>query len=161
MQRKKLTEMDTSEIQITNNIIYRTHDRLLNIYAGVTERALKALFLINGGGVVALLAYLHDSSPLVSTKLLLSLGCFLMGLILTVILVALDFYVCLNYLNNYTANLKHFNHGEIELEEVQNYSTRPLSKLTTFTVYVGYTAAILFLIGCLFGVLGFFATRNP
>jgi hypothetical protein len=159
MLGKKLNEMNTSEIQITNNIIYRTHDRLLNIYAGVTERALKALFLINGGGVVALLAYLHDSSPLVFNKLICSLTCFLLGLVLTVVLVALDFYVCLNYLNNYTLNLTSFNHGEIKLEDVQHYSTRPLSKLTKFTVYVGYTAALLFLAGCVFGVLGFFASR--
>jgi hypothetical protein len=157
MQRKKLSEMDTHEIQITNNIIYRTQDRLLNIYSGVTERALKALFLINGGGVVALLTYLHDSSPFIMTKLILSLSCFLLGLIMTVFLVAIDFYVCLNFLNKYTANLRTFNSDEMRLEEIQNYATPGLSKITRATVYMGYMAGLLFLAGCAFAVTGFFS----
>jgi hypothetical protein len=158
MINKNLSEMNENEIQITNNIVFRTQDRLLNIYAGVTERALKALFLINGGGVVAMLAYLNDSATATNNKMLVALGCFLTGLVFTVLVVAVDYYVCFKSLNNYSANLRRFNRGEIKLEETQNYSSKGLSDLTVFTVFSGYFAAVLFLTGCACGVMGYFTS---
>lgn len=155
MLQKKLSEMDTNEIQITNNILFRTENRLLDIYAGVTERALKALFLINGGGVVTLLAYLHDTS-VANLKLILSLAAFLLGLLMTVVVVAVDYYVCLKSLRNFTVNLQRFNNDNIKLDEAQHYTTPSLSIITKLTVYLGYTAALLFLSGCVLGVAGYF-----
>jgi hypothetical protein len=155
MLQKKLSEMDPNEIQITNNILFRTENRLLDIYAGVTDRALKALFLINGGGVVTLIAYMHDSS-VVNIKLIASLAAFLLGLLLTVMVVAVDYYVCLESLRNFAANLQRFNNDKIKLDEAQHYTTRSLSVVTKTTVYLGYAAALLFLTGCSLGVAGYF-----
>lgn len=123
MLEKKLNEMNPLEIQIADNIIQRTLDRLLVMYGGVSERGIKALFLINGGGIVAMLAFLHDSYTNKNIYLLLSLGCFLLGLILTVMLVGIDYYIGMRFLNNYTSNINKLNNGEIKLRETQNYTT--------------------------------------
>lgn len=106
MLGKKLNEMNPAEVQLTDTIVQRTLDRLSVMYAGVSERGIKALFLINGGGIVTMLAYFHEPSVEKNILLFLSFVCFLLGLMLTVILVGIDYYIGMKFLNNYSSNIK-------------------------------------------------------
>lgn len=155
MQQKRLPELNMNEVQIADNIIQRTLDRLLKIYNGVSERGIKALFLTNGGGVVTVLAYLHNSSSAYNSCLVVSLCLFLIGLGLTVLLVGFDHYLSLNSLKNYNDNIIRYNNGKINLADTLIITNKCLTKIGKAIIPIGYVSAILFFIGTIFGMYGY------
>ena len=61
MLRKKLKDMNNEEKSITDKITFEIMNELKSTYAGAAERGQKCLFLLNGGGVVTILAYMHTT----------------------------------------------------------------------------------------------------
>ena len=84
--------------------ILRINSSHLTQYNGATERAIKALFLINSGGIIAILAYLYkDTLPFCSkTLFILSLTLFLIGLLFAFAVVTFDYFGCLARMNGTT-----------------------------------------------------------
>jgi hypothetical protein len=159
MQNKRLNEMDVSsnEPQLAFSILQQTRNYFLTTYAAVTERSINTLLLVNGGGVVTVLAYLHASARTNNVCLTFAWISYLTGIFFTISVVACDQYVCTRYLKTHVTNVQQFNLNAISLADAQVVSTPNLEKIATFSYPCGWLALAWFFVGCVLGLEGYFS----
>ena len=150
----KISEMHNSQITQCDAITQRTLDRILKSYSDITTICVNSLFLINGGGVVTLLTY-FKLAEFKNTSLKFSLFCFLAGLILTVIHVALDYNICRTYLKNFLSNLNNFNNDHINLRSLLKFDNNFTRNSSNIVLFLAHFSAILFIIGCTLGIYSY------
>lgn len=132
---KKINDMELAEREVAVSNILRYEEVQRGIYLGCAERIVKSLFMVNSGGVVAVLTYLHppnNMAPIKELSLLSSLKFFLVGLLCAFILVACDYLVvsyrisnfnkqCAQFFNNSSifSNIKAFQSSSFEDEYLE------------------------------------------
>lgn len=133
---------------------------LLEQYNFATKQIIKALFLINSGGVITILAYWYRGAKGCSTLLLgSSLGMFLIGLILAFILVAADYFLCKHRVESFNSNMLQLYNNSITPSLIPDFNGHhPAPKYALTIVIIGIISGAAAGLGIFFGILGFFAT---
>ena len=153
MQEKCISEMNVDEKIKAETIFNRSIDIHLTGFLGATDRVVKALFLINGGGVVTLLSYLHGLPTAHCHSLLWSLGMFLLGVFLIGIIVVLNFDISLINFNKFINNFKRFFHNETIFSNTQKIGVSVV--ITKMLLILGHLSFVCFLIGVGVGLYGY------
>ncbi len=147
MLKKNIDKMSEIEKREAKKAFEKYESLLFEIYLGATERAIKAMFITNGGATVAILAYLHGLGTTAPRNLWGALGCFVLGLIIAVVLVGIDYYICLKNMNNFRARVGKFHMGEANLNET--FILNQSRFLTWILIVSGFISGLLFIVGCL------------
>lgn len=156
MLRKKIHEMDDLEKLKTESIVQNMLQLLLQAYNSATERGIKALFIANGGGLVTMLTYFYGLPCSKQKLLLLPLKLFLVGFIAAIIIVAIDYLMCLKNIFTYKQKVTRFAAGKINLEEMHNVYNWKNWIMLIVLVLLGCLSAIIFIAGCWIGIQNFY-----
>lgn len=97
--------------------------RLINIYMTSTQHGINTMFLINGGGIVTLLAYLSSPNIKINFYLIISLCFFILGLCISVVVVMADYFLCRQSVINFNKNLEYYSEGYIDIRAALKYSS--------------------------------------
>jgi hypothetical protein len=153
-QKITYTEMKPDEKFCATSNIIRAQQDLNTIYFSCSERAIKSLFLINGGGIIAVLAYTHDKTSNIFVTI--SLIIFLMGLILVLILVKNDFFYILQKAKNFNVDINEFLLGSKSFSKITHFhSTEAGDKNVQSTICLGKISYWCTIIGIVSGILGY------
>ncbi|MBV8802243.1 MAG: hypothetical protein JO131_04635 [Gammaproteobacteria bacterium] len=105
----------------TSNII-REESNVNSLYLGCAERAIKALFLINGGGVITVLTYIYHATTLSANLFTsISLVAFLIGLALVFNVVARDFYYIKDKSIEFKDDIQYFLLGKTPFKNISRF----------------------------------------
>lgn len=157
---KYFKEMNESQQSSITNTLVRAENDLRTIYLGCTERLIKSLFLINGGGVIALLAYIYKNEIQLSIikKYLFSVALitFLIGLCFTFILVICDFLFVFKKHNILRAEIFDFFDNKILVNRFSVFK-RPNQKSNQLIYIVGVLSCLCVCFGIIVGLCGYFS----
>lgn len=153
-QEKMVQEMNMEELQQANFYTVRTADKLMTAYLGCVERIIKSLFLINAGGVVTILTYLHQSDISYNVKKLLdkSLKAFLAGLFFALVLVSIDYFLMLTRVNKFNGDIENFREGKILFSKIIKSQSK---KDWIWVVGFGAFSFVCLIAGIIFGLMGY------
>lgn len=157
-QKKKFSSMEASEQYLATSNIIREDSNVNSLYMGAAERAINALFLMNSGGAITVLAYIyHASVPSAKLFLSISLVTFLLGVALVFNVVARDFYYIRNKSLEFKNDIQSFLLGKIPFSDIKRFQMQqPLDKAPTITLLCGNISAYCTIVGIFFGLLGYF-----
>lgn len=164
---KRINEMSFPEREAAVTNILREKGAIYDTYIGCAERIIKALFLMNSGGVVTILAYLHGFKEAGAVKneywINLSLCVFLTGLVSAFILVACDYLIVNRGFTKYSSHTRKFLRNEISFSEIDWFKNDEISCYQRFIsfIFLYFTGALAFasaIAGIAFGLIGYF---NP
>lgn len=138
----------------------RTLDMLRDLYLGASERAIKSLALVNGGGVITMLSYIHAISP-PNEYVKFSLYAFIGGFVLFFLIVLLEFKFCSSQFEKFAKQIRQFYKDEIGFSEIDifNQEKKPFWK-NNIPKWLGYLSFGLALVGIVLGLVGFYMTYN-
>ena len=155
----RLDEMNpnTNENQWAIWNILRAEENLKSIYFGCVERSIKALFLLNSGGTITILAYIYHAQNSCA-KALLSIGLilFLLGLLFAVSVVGFDYFLFLKKLRQYNRDIRTFFAFQLPFNRIQEFSPNQNDKAGLIGVWLGIISLVFALLGIAFGLLGYF-----
>lgn len=149
MLYQDLTKEEQTQLSFALN---RQFENLKNLYLESVERSIKTLFLLNAGGVVTVLAYLFKLSHSCSKSLLiLSLIAFIIGLLLALLVVVLDFRNADSSFTYYSSNMDKYFVSTISYQELNQFKL--INK--KYIVNLGYVSGVCIPFGVLFGLIGY------
>ena len=135
--------------------IINVHNDFTERYLGSVERLIKAFFICNGGGLVAVLSYWRVEQPH-SCLLTASLLLFTTGLLLSLVLVGVDFLVCDTALQGYTNKSREYMDNKLDIEGLKSFldlgSDHCLARLLH---PLGWLSGIFFAVGTGIGISAF------
>ena len=153
---KKYSELNSEQ---RNNIFFyilRCEDALRNLYLGSVGRGIKALFLLNAGGTVTVLTYISDEEGWSKFLSIISLTTFLIGLLLTLIVVFFDFKFLYKDLENFKADINKYFSNEIPLKQIKYLFPEKNDLYKPMVIYCAYISTFCMPVGILFGLMGYF-----
>src|SRR5258708_5461588 len=155
----KLNELSETQQQVMNNCIKikEATNTLSNIYLCCMETTIKALFLLNAGGTVTVLAYMHQVMHIKQKTCLfsISLVSFLAGLIFTFILVAYNFGSLYKRLKEFIDDIMNYRSNKIQFNEIKLFNLSEINSYKTkslIAICIGAIAGLLGIIGIATGI---------
>lgn len=115
----KFSEMDANTKMNAIIELTQVKNDLFKIYQYCSEQVTKSLFLVNSGGIITLLAFIHSNPSLKNHGLTLALFSFICGLISDFTLVIYDYFVILSKSNQFKTDLEKFYNNYIPLTEIK------------------------------------------
>lgn len=162
---KKINEMEPSQRDIAVGNIIREEVDIFQVYMGCAERLIKSLFLLNSGGVVTLLAYLHDKLSSVDVDnqvwcLSISLRLFILGLMSAFFLVVADYFFLGKRLFNYMKQSREFLDDKISFSKINRFAGVPdfcCEKILYFfcVMFMGGVSVLSAVFGILVGLYAY------
>jgi hypothetical protein len=157
--KKFIRHMNKTEREYVKERVDMISDFLVQQYNGATERVIKSLFLINAGGVVTILTYLHNSSLAKCSKMLCAVALlfFIVGLVFSFMMVSLDYFSCYWRQNFFNKNVKNFFDDKVTLAEVPDLNgEHPSQKMVGWLMGFGIFSGAFSIFGIFFGLFGYF-----
>lgn len=158
---RQINDLNQAEASYAAENIARMGDNLQSIYLGCLERITSALFLINGGGVVTILAYMYKSEGPNNSILLFvySLCSFIVGLLLAFTYTALDFWLVRKKLLRFSNDAFDFFINKISFMEINLFD--PHKKRASLAPLIfGFGSSIFSFLGIFQGITAFFLAQN-
>lgn len=159
-QSMQFSKMDgTGQNLATANII-READNVNALYIGCSERAIKSLFLLNSGGAVTILAYIHNNLDSLNVFIKISLVIFLLGLVLAFDVVARDFYYIQKKSLEFHSDVRKFLSSNIPFNGIRRFQPNHelVENHAKITIKLGEISAYCIVWGIFFGLLGYFTS---
>ncbi|HCD9515733.1 TPA: hypothetical protein NGI80_000182 [Legionella pneumophila] len=154
---KKYTELLPEDKAKIFNVLCIEHENNRNLYLGSAERAINTLFLLNTGGTVTLLTYLFQKKqPDINCFLIFSLCTFIIGIILALIVVLIDFEYLRKNLTKFCDNMCKYLDGDILYNEIRQFQQNTMNKLFNCSLWAGYLSLLCIFLGITFGLYGYF-----
>lgn len=133
--------------------VLTAQNNLINFYLAACERAIKSLTLVNSGGIISILSYLHADRPL-NYWLIFSLIGFVCGLFSALLLLVLDFRGSLSRIKEFGEEIEQFQNNAISTDQIRAFSAD--TNTSNSSMYVGYLSLIFGIIGIIMGFIGYF-----
>lgn len=149
---KKYSDLESEVKNLVFHTILREEERLLALFLGAAERAIKILFLLNAGGVATILAYIANKGA--NGLLIGSMLSFIVGIIAAMIVVGWDYQYTSNRFSNFQADAAKYLNDEILFYEIKQFKTKSRWS-SCIIVLIGYLSAACILIGIALGILGY------
>ncbi len=158
----RFNNMDPNQQQNIISIILRHDEVLRTIFLGSIERIIKALFLVNAGGLITLLAYLYKDHVTMNARVLFntSLNWFLFGFIFAFIVVISDYLSLLFRTKNYNKQTSQFlSKKQLEFEKIDEFKAKSFWRefINWAVIVIGTISFVFAVIGVYYGYLGFIA----
>jgi uncharacterized membrane protein len=156
---KKYSELEPNLQAFLFQMLLKEEDKNQHLYLGAVERAIKALFLLNSGGVVTILAYMNHlgNSGSFNHFLIGSLIIFLIGIISALIVVVIDYLFLLDRLNKFNEDTKKYLENNISYNEMQfNQNCNVSHKMWYFSIFSGFFSLACIIAGIGLGMTGYF-----
>lgn len=155
--KKNYDDMTATEKSAAEANIIREESNINQIYQGCAERAVKSLFLLNGSGAIAILAYLHAQSFYANLLIRLSLFSFLCGLLMALCIVARDFDWAKTKSQDFHSDVRQFlRHRNIPFDNIRWFrQDQPSDTSPKATERIGIFSVAFFIIGLLTGTYGY------
>lgn len=159
---KNINDMEFTEREAAISNIIRSEDGLLKLYLGCAERLMNALFLINSGGAVALIAFLHlIQNPAKKWWIAFSLIVFLIGLVCAFVLVGADYLFVAHGFSKFGREKKNFLLAKAPFSSIGYFQMQKgccvRAVVYWFSVYIpGGISFICAIIGVGIGIYGYF-----
>lgn len=153
MANIKFGEMNEVQKNEIKGILFYARNLIVTYYFNVVERAIKLLSIINGGGTITILTFIHSTSSKINWMLNFSLIAFLFGIILLLILVALDYQQELCRINDFDIDIREFYSNKTSLDEIRHFK---LPRDKNWVAYIGYASGSVAAIGIGAGIYGYF-----
>lgn len=154
---KKYTELLPEDKAKIFNVLFREHENNRNLYLGSAERAINTLFLLNTGGTVTLLAYLAPKKqPYINCFLISSLCTFIIGIILALIVVVIDFEYLRRNFTKFSVNMFKYLDGDMLYNEIRQFQQNAINILFNCSLWAGYLSLLCIILGIAFGLYGYF-----
>jgi hypothetical protein len=157
---KKYSELEPNQQAFLFQMLLREEDKNQHLYLGAVERAIKALFLLNSGGVVTILAYMSNlgNNGSFNYYLIGSLIIFLIGIISALIVVVIDYLFLLDRLNKFNEDTKKYLGNNISYNEIRQFNRQcnVSRKIWYFSICSGFISLACIIVGIGLGMKGYF-----
>lgn len=135
---------------------------LRGLQISAAERAQKYLLVTNAGAVVAMLSYIGTSQPArPDESVWFALGCFVSGVVLCGVLVAVNYHGTTHALNSWVRDTDRFFSNDLDLTEVTANLRAGAKKWGWAPPAAGYLAFMALVMGCATAIHTIAATSRP
>ncbi len=151
---KCINDMTPPQADAAKANILRIDDRLSIIYQGCSERAVKALFLVNSGGVISILTYIFQDRKLIhNPDIKFSLLTFLFGLAFVFLgVVGVDYFLSFYRSQSFGRQVKKFIGNEIAFFDIHQFNKPGLRWFDLLVLAFGILSGGCAIGGILFGL---------
>jgi hypothetical protein len=154
--------MNFQQKAVAETRILRFQNYLLQGLSSSSAKGINASLIINGGGLVAILSYLNNPAAKLNNFLLFGAICFLAAILITVFIVAMDYYSFKQYLTQHNKNVNEFYQNQITLSEMLTEINNNCCIKCMIFISNFFTFILLFLVygGCISSLLGYLKAVN-